>query len=133
MTNIPLRSERHALEEIKRRVAQGQRRGADASEVRALLIEIDLIADAMLEQLAEGIHKNPVLRRRVNPGFSPGGTHVVRAREIGRKAWSFVGSGGRMFRGRVRALILSADSARALAADINESNPGEWEAEAVPL
>ena len=62
MTNIPLRSERHALEEIKRRVAQGQRRGADASEVRALLIEIDLIADAMLEQLAEGIHKNPAGR-----------------------------------------------------------------------
>ena len=59
MTTIRLKSERHALEEIKRRVAQGQRRGASVSEVQSLLIEIDVIADALLEQLAEGIHKNP--------------------------------------------------------------------------
>ncbi len=62
---IRLRSEQHALEEIKRRVAAGRRRGITVSEVQGYLIEIDAIVDAMLEQLSHGIHKNA--RRKRTP------------------------------------------------------------------
>lgn len=56
---IVLRSEKHAWEEVKRRCMAAQRRGASVEELRALFIECDAIADTMIAQLDEGIHKNP--------------------------------------------------------------------------
>jgi hypothetical protein len=60
---IMIRSEQHAWEEVQKRAAKAQRRGASVEELRALFIECDVIADLMLAQLVEGIHKNPNRRR----------------------------------------------------------------------
>ncbi len=57
--HVTIRSERQAWEHIKSRAAAAQRRGATTEELRALFIECDTIADTMLAQLYEGVHKNP--------------------------------------------------------------------------
>lgn len=59
MSRITIRSERDAWEHVKRRAEAAQRRGITVEECRALFIECDAIADTMLAQLFEGVHKNP--------------------------------------------------------------------------
>lgn len=62
MTRIVIRSEREAWEYVKRCNAAAQRRGATVDDLRAMFIECDIVADNMLDQLTEGIHKNPSKR-----------------------------------------------------------------------
>lgn len=86
-----IRSEREAWEFIKRHIAKAQRRGITVDEMRALLIECDIVADNMLAQLYEGIHKNPKRSRRKNPPKMKyvGGVayYIVREAENGKILW----------------------------------------------
>jgi hypothetical protein len=55
--------------------------------------------------------------------------YCVKAKEVSKKRWKFVTSTGGVNNLRIHASQFS-DKAKAdgLAADINESNPGEWQA-----
>jgi hypothetical protein len=56
-------------------------------------------------------------------------TYCVKVRKVGKKSWAFLTSGGGTNRLRIHATeIKERAKADALAADVNESNPGEWEA-----
>ena len=53
-------------------------------------------------------------------------THHVKVREIGKKAWHFLGSGGGVTRLRVHALQFTEERANALIAENKNDNP-DWE------
>jgi hypothetical protein len=55
--------------------------------------------------------------------------YCVKAKKVGSKRWAFVTPRGGTNYLRVHASQFSDEAkAQALVADINESNPGEWEA-----